>query len=110
MAIASLLNPAGTSFAFDHNELHREMLAAAPISTSGASIDPMTDVQVPAGWWNSLHAQLHEDFAVSFPAILWQSVSPINDVALAQGADPWWDFGNMQLHNIARSVLPSVTE
>ena len=109
MAIASLLNPQGTGFAFDHNELHREMLGATPPSTD-AILDQGGDVQVPAGWWNSLHAQLHEDFAVSFPTILWQSVSPINDVSLAQGPDEWWSFANMNLHNIARSVLPSVTE
>ena len=109
MSIASMLNPQGTGFAFDHNQLHREMLGAAPPSTD-AILDQGGDTQIPAGWWNSLHAQLHQDFAETFSAILWQSVSPINDVALAEGADEWWAFANMNLHNTARSVLASVTE
>ncbi|HEX3524234.1 MAG TPA: hypothetical protein VHT52_19360 [Stellaceae bacterium] len=109
MSVASLLDPSGPSFAFDHMQIHQNMYQGTPAS-SGFSVlpyllDPIGDVQVPAGWWNSDHAQAHSDFASAFPAIAWSSTVNINDINLSQGPDAWWALSNKIAHDLANTQL-----
>ena len=108
MTIATLINPSDPSFAFDHEQIHRNMYTSIPASGFSALpylLDPITDVQAPAGWWNTDHAQAHRDFASAFPAINWPSQVSIADIDLSNGPTEWWAFANWQAHNIANSVL-----
>lgn len=107
MSIASLINPYSGAFAFDHDQLHRTMLAAGPPGAITAILDPLVNVNVPAGQWNTDHAALHADFASAFPAITWPSVAEIADIDLEQGsAVEFWAFKNKNLHDLALTQLP----
>lgn len=100
-------DPNSPGFAFDHDQLHRTMAAAqgSSVATINYLLDPLTDVSVPSGWWNSTHAQAHSDFATAFPGIYWPSQIAINDINLAQGPTQWWQFSNWQAHNLANQAL-----
>ena len=86
------------------------MVYGTPASLSWSTalylIDPMSDAQVPSGYFNTLHAQAHSDFAAAHPSIYWNSTVGINDIDLNSGATSFWAFSNWQLHNVANSVLP----
>lgn len=105
MSIASLISPYNEGFTFDHDQLHRRMRAAQASGALTAILDPLQTVNLPAGPWNLNHAQLHQDFALAFPAILWPSTSAIADVDLVTGADEFWAFQNRNLHNMALTQL-----
>lgn len=102
-----MMNASDPSFAFDHNQLHYNMALALPAGSTSIFplLDPLSDIAVPSGYWNSDHAQLHSDFASEFQQIYWPSASAINDVNLAEGPMQWWAFSNWQLHNLAIGVL-----
>jgi hypothetical protein len=110
LTIASLLDPSGPSFSFDHDQIHQNMYQGIPAASTAFSalpymLYPFGDIQVAAGWWNSDHAQAHSDFASAFPAIAWSSAVNINDINLSQGPDAWWALSNKVAHNIATTVL-----
>ena len=106
MSIATLLNIADPTFSWEHDQMHRTMLAAEGNSSAlTAILDPITDIEVPAGSWNSDHAQAHADFATAFPAIYWPSTAPIVDINLAQGPTEFWAFQNKNLHDLSESTL-----
>ncbi|HEX3522857.1 MAG TPA: hypothetical protein VHT52_12305 [Stellaceae bacterium] len=109
MSIASLLDPSGPSFAFDHDQIHQNMWRSTPGSNGFSALPyqlyPFGDIQVPSGWWNSDHAQAHSDFASAFPAIAWSSAVNINDINLSQGPDAWWSLSNKIAHDLANTAL-----
>jgi hypothetical protein len=109
MSIATLLHPNDPSFAFDHDQMHRNMYRSIPASVGFSGVpyqlDPLTDVSAPAGWWNSNHATAHRDFASAFPAITWPSFVSIADIDLSTGPTTWWAFANWQAHNLANQAL-----
>jgi hypothetical protein len=108
MSVASLLNPKGPSFAFDHDQLHQNMWSATPAGAYSAVpylLDPIQGADIPSGWWNSNHAQAHSDFASAFPAITLPSTVAINDINLSQGPDEWWALSNKVAHDIATTAL-----
>jgi hypothetical protein len=108
MTIATLLNINDPNFAFDHDRLHRTMTAALPPGFT-ALLDLIQAATVPAGWWNTNHAQAHADFASAFPAINWPSKVAIADINLSTGPTEWWALSNRTLHNIADTMLPPNT-
>lgn len=109
MSIAALLNPADPAFAFDHDRLHREMFYATKGGTGAVQylLDPFSDINVEAGWWNTYHAQAHNDFASAHATIYWPSTVAISDLVQNQGAKEWWAFSNRHAHDLARQALAS---
>jgi hypothetical protein len=110
MAASSLLDIDSPGFEFDHDQMHRRMNDALPPGSGLAfqwMLDPVVNPQIPAGWWNTNHAQAHANFATAFQRIYWPSAAPIVDINLAQGPTQFWAFQNWNLHNLANSVLPS---
>jgi hypothetical protein len=105
-----MMNRSDPGFAFDHDQLHRNMMYALPAGVFSATpylLDPIIGAEIPNGYWNTDHAQAHSDFASEFPAINSISQVSINDINLEQGPDQWWQFSNWQAHNLAVSQLPS---
>lgn len=108
MSVASLLNHNAPDYVFDHDQLHRTMIAA--IGTSSvptAVLDPLLDGGVPGGWWDAIHAEAHRDFATAFPAIYWPSTVSISDIDLSTGPTEWWALNNKNLHDLANTVTPT---
>lgn len=82
------------------------MIAAeANPSTLTPILDPSADPTVPAGDWQTAHAQAHQDFADSFSAITWPSTALIADLTLTEGATEFWVFTNKTLHDLANTAL-----
>jgi hypothetical protein len=111
VSVASLLNPKGPDFSFDHDQLHQNMWNALPAGAYSAvpyNLYPVVGAEIPAGWWNSDHAQAHSDFASAFPAITLPSTVAINDINLSQGPDEWWALSNKVAHDIANTALSGV--
>lgn len=110
MAISGLLDIDSPGFSFDHDQQHRNMVYSTPASLSWSTalylLDPMQNANIPSGFFNTLHAQAHADFATAHPSIYWPSTVGINDINLDSGATNWWAFSNWNLHNIANSVSP----
>lgn len=109
MPVASFLNAEAPDYWFDHEQSHRNMIQGIADSSTVtvALLDPVLDANVPAGWWDSFHAQLHRDFASAFPAVYWPSVVSIADIDLSSGPTAWWAFSNKNLHDLANGVLPT---
>jgi hypothetical protein len=128
VAIVSLLTPpplddeaATAAWSFEHAMAHRTLLAAMSPLTQFSTIpysvfmfDPMTDqgVNIPAGWWNQLHQQAHDDFTNALPSYYGATVAgiPIGqilvDADLSQAEQmTWWTFVNHQEHYIANATL-----
>lgn len=107
MAISGLLDITSPGFEFDHDQLHRQMLYAQSPGAQTTLLDPMADINVPAGWFTTDHVIAHQQFANAFPAASGPSTVPINDINLNDGSTEIWALSNRVLHNIARSVLPA---
>lgn len=108
MSVATLLNPQDPWFAFDHDQMHRRMIGAqgSPGVFKTTILDPLSDPNVPAGFWNGDHSVAHANFASAFSAVYWPSTVHIVDISLTQETSPWWELSNKSLHDLANSVLP----
>ena len=109
MSIATLLNSDDPHFAFDHDQMHRQMIAAqgSPGVYKSTILDPISDPATPAGFWNGDHTTAHQNFNLSFSSIYWPSTVHIVDIDLTQEHSQWWELSNRSLHNLAATQLPT---
>jgi hypothetical protein len=105
VSVATLIKPDDPSFAFEHDQFHRQMLRAIPSSAVTPILDPIIGANVPAGNWNTDHTRAHADFASAFPGIYWPSTAVLSDIDLGAEGTPFWAFTNRQLHDLALTAL-----
>lgn len=77
-------------------------------------IDPMTEANPPANYWNLIHQAAHNDFLSTLPSYYYSTLAgiplntPLVDTNLTSPEEvQWWLFANMVEHQSGNnSILP----
>lgn len=123
MSIASLIaspplddSAAQAAWAFELAMAHRTLLGAmAPLDRFSAIpyfLDPMQDVHIPAGDWNTNRQQAQNDAATTLPSYYgaatrgFAAPEILIDTDLTDPASlPWWSFQNHQFLYVATATI-----